>query len=396
MQLVCTSAPRDPAPRPRLRGPTHLTVLATYRCTAACRECCFESNPSHFTRIPLRRLLRYIDEAATTFGTLQVTVFSGGECFLLGDDLIRAAQRAASHGLAVRCVSNGYWAVSEPAAARWIRRLKAAGLKELNLSTGDEHQQFVPFERVAVAATAAAARGVRTVLVIEAHAGSRFRAVNALSHPLIREFRDGHANADLLELIQNIWIPFSADRSLEPPVAAADTSGGCGNVLDNVVITPDEQLAACCGLTMEHIPELKLGSLREHRMGDLYRAALGDFLKIWLRVEGPENILRFASEKDPQMALPPRSAHPCQACVSVHRNAGVRQILREHYRGKVPEVLFRYHLLQRLQRKAEGCLPRGTQAPEDGGTASGIPVSHTPRHAPSHGLIPREVERETT
>ena len=41
---------------PRMHGPTHLTILPTYRCTAACAQCCFESNPHVQGRIPLPRI----------------------------------------------------------------------------------------------------------------------------------------------------------------------------------------------------------------------------------------------------------------------------------------------------------------------------------------------------
>lgn len=373
----------DPRPSPRLRGPTHLTLLATYRCTAACRECCFESNPRHTRRIPRERLLAYIEEAAATFETLRLVVFSGGECFLLGDDLVDGTARAASLGLAVRCVSNGYWAVSEGAARAWMERLAAAGLRELNLSTGDDHQEFVPFERVARAAIAAAGAGVRTLLVVEAHAGSRFRAADALAHPAVRSFHASHPNARLLGLIQNVWIPFRDDRELKPPLpAAAGEAGGCPNVLDNVVVTPDEQLAACCGLTMEHIPELKLGDLRRHRMADLYRRALADFMKIWLRVEGPDRILEYARALDPLIATPAGAPHPCQACAIVHLNPAVRRALERGWRARVPEVLFRFHLLRQLEARADAAAGASDRPGESTPVS---PVVDAGPGAPGHG-----------
>src|SRR5207247_1756710 len=102
---------------PLAHGPTHLTILPTYRCTAACAQCCFESNPHVQGRIPIERILDYIDQAAGDFPSLRLVVFSGGECFLLRRDLDAAIERATSRGLATRCVTNGYWATS-PRAAR--------------------------------------------------------------------------------------------------------------------------------------------------------------------------------------------------------------------------------------------------------------------------------------
>jgi MoaA/NifB/PqqE/SkfB family radical SAM enzyme len=69
------------SPRSSFEGPTVLTMLATYRCTAACRECCFECNPSLTQRVPIDRILLYIDEAAQDFPSMKLVVFSGGSVF---------------------------------------------------------------------------------------------------------------------------------------------------------------------------------------------------------------------------------------------------------------------------------------------------------------------------
>jgi pyruvate-formate lyase-activating enzyme len=107
--------------------PSYPHDSATYRCTAACRECCFESSPRVKGFIPAERILKYIDEAARTFPSLRVVVFSGGECFLLGKKLDAAIAQAREHGLGVRCVTNGYWAITPERARKRIQQLKAAG-----------------------------------------------------------------------------------------------------------------------------------------------------------------------------------------------------------------------------------------------------------------------------
>ena len=128
-------------------GPTSLTVLATYKCTAACKECCFECSPKLTQRLSLPEIHQAIDQASA-FASLRLVVFSGGECFLLGKELVSAVGYAHNKGLLVRCVTNGYWSTSSHAALLRLRPLQQAGLTELNLSTGDDHQAFVPFDRV--------------------------------------------------------------------------------------------------------------------------------------------------------------------------------------------------------------------------------------------------------
>jgi hypothetical protein len=364
---------------PVLHGPTHLTILPTYRCTAACAQCCFESNPHVEGRIPIERILGYIDEAARDFPTLRLVVFSGGECFLLRDDLTAAIARASEKGLATRCVTNGYWATSKAAASARIAPLYEAGLCELNFSTGDDHQAFVPYERVVLGALTTAEFGIRSLIVIEGHSAARFTFEAAVAHPLIAEFLKTSPARANLDFLNNIWIPFRDDAALAQPDAAyrtrerVDRFEGCDNVLENMVITPHERLASCCGLTFEHIPEMKVGDARTGGLRALYDSQLEDFIKIWLRVEGPEKIFHFATQKDPRLEFPDGATHPCQTCAALFLNPRVREVLKRHHREKVPEVMFRYHLLRTLERRSD---PSFAPVPEPSGTSPG----DGPRH----------------
>lgn len=340
-------------------GPTHLTVLPTYRCTAACAQCCFESDPHVEGRIPIERILGYIDQAARDFPTLRLVVFSGGECFLLRDDLVAAIARATKHGLATRCVTNGYWATSKQAAARRIAPLYEAGLSELNFSTGDDHQKFVPYERIVHGAITSAEFGLRALIVIEGSKEARFTFKEAVEHPLLAEFLSLSPARANLDLLNNIWIPFKDDAAITQPDAAyrsrdrLERFQGCDNVLENMVITPHEKLASCCGLTFEHIPEMKLGDLHRRGMRDLYDSQMEDFIKIWIRVEGPEKIFDFATRKDPGIPFPDGATHPCQTCAALFLNPRVRAVLQEHYLEKVPEVMFRYQFMKTLERRSD-------------------------------------------
>lgn len=362
-----------------LHGPTHLTVLPTYRCTAACAQCCFESNPHVEGRIPLDRILGYIDQAARDFPTLRLVVFSGGECFLLRHDLDAAIAQAADRGLATRCVTNGYWATSKKTAAERLAPLYEAGLSELNFSTGDDHQKFVPYERVVFGAATAAEFGLRALIVVEGRAGARFTMDDALAHPDLAEFMRASPARANLDLLNNIWIPFRDDLEIAQPDAAYRTRErlerfrGCDNVLENMVITPHERLASCCGLTFEHIPEMKIGDARARGLRELYDGQLEDFMKIWIRVEGPEKIFFFATQKDPGIPFPNGATHPCQTCAALFLNPRVRRVLREHYLEKVPEVMFRYQVMRTLKRRSD---PSFAPAAED---ALPAPAGRPPR-----------------
>jgi MoaA/NifB/PqqE/SkfB family radical SAM enzyme len=91
--------------------PSTLTLLPTYGCTAACANCCFGSHPGIAQRLSRAEMLDAIDQAAA-LGSVRLIVFSGGECFQLGDELVVAVARATEHRIATR------WPASPPCTAR--------------------------------------------------------------------------------------------------------------------------------------------------------------------------------------------------------------------------------------------------------------------------------------
>jgi len=349
-------------------GPTTLTILSTYKCTAACRECCFESSPRVKGFIPAERILQYIDDAALTFPTLRVVVFSGGECFLLGKNLDAAIARAHARGLSVRCVTNGYWATTPERARKRLVELKAAGLTELNLSTGDEHQAFVPYERIVNAAIEAAEQDISALIIVEGCQEARFTYQSAVNEERLAAFISQNPKAKNLRVMNNVWMTFHADNSItqskdvrEKINSDSFRDGGCQNILQNIVVTPHEQLASCCGLTMEHIPELKLGSLKERPMGELYQSQFNDFLKIWIAVDGPHRIWDWVREKDPSIEINEDAVHMCHACATIHQNPQIRTALEKHYREKIPDVMFRFSLQASMAKKTTQILESDTE-----------------------------------
>lgn len=148
-------------------SPHTLTILGTYQCTAACKQCCFESSPSVRGRLSGDVILQRITEAQGSFPSLRMVVFSGGEAFLLKDDLFNAVAHCQTLGLHTRIVTNGSWGKREQTAREFAGRLASAGLKEINFSTGKDHQEWVPWNSFANAAHACAEAGISTLITVE-------------------------------------------------------------------------------------------------------------------------------------------------------------------------------------------------------------------------------------
>ena len=323
------------------RYPSTLTFLTTYRCNAQCTQCCFESNPNIAGQLTLNDMLLLLDEAVQSFPALKLVVFSGGECFLLADDLISTISAVHQRGLLSRCVSNGFWGKDPSRAKSTALRLRNAGVTEINFSTGLEHQQWVPLNSVLNATEALIAEGVNTLITVESDS-----ATSSCFADLSEGLRSrGLSENPLVGVRCNSWMMFRAGgeaRSNWGVSAAAYV--GCDQVFDNVVVTPYKKLSACCGLTLEHINEMRLGDLNDdprRSVADMYWAQLDDFLKIWIHMDGPHKILEKLYGDGIRHELD-KLVHKCHACALMHNNPEIRRRLSERHLEFVPDILNRF------------------------------------------------------
>ena len=348
-------------------APETLSVITTYQCTAACEHCCFSCSPGVTRAIPLPRLYALVEETAEVPSMVQV-VFTGGECFLLGRHLDALIARCHGRGLMTRCVTNGYWATSPASARARVGELREAGLQELNFSTGVHHARFVPWERVAWGAAAAAEGGMEGVVInIEAFEGSTFDVAALTGHPLLEpHLASGRARAIQAPWIQNGGEWGAGERggcSGAKPLAHAEAdhrfypghAAACDSSLRVVSVTPDLDLISCCGLNLEHIPEVHVASLRHQTLREALEGVPPDLLKMWLHVEGPERILEFVKEREPAFPLPLDSAHICHTCQYLHQSPVAMAVVARH-REEVEGRVLEAYLLGAVSREIAAAL----------------------------------------
>lgn len=332
----------------RLPRARTLSIQPTLRCTAECEHCGTLSSPREKVWLPFEHMIAAIDQAAE--GQYEVVVFTGGEPMLAGDNLLRAIQHATSYGLSTRVVTNAYWARPLRAARARIRRLVSAGLTEINYSTGDQHARFVPPENVVFATKAAAEAGLNVFIMVEL-VGRRRVTKQYLEEELgLATIRREFTDVEIL-VAESPWMPLGPrDKEEYPRGYTVDRSnvalrGGCDSVLSTTTVQADGTIAACCGLGMREIPELHLGDVADTSLAAADATASDDFLKRWLRLEGPERILAWAAEQDPSIEWEGMYAHRCQACIRLYRDPVVRDVVRTRHQSKIPDVLFREWLL---------------------------------------------------
>lgn len=333
-------------PLPRVKS---LSVMPTYKCNAACKHCGTCSSPFDKTFLNPDLMLKGINEAIDC--GYKVIVFTGGEATLAKDVLLRGIQLASSRGVCTRLVTNGWWATDEEAADAMIASLLEAGLVEINFSTGDYHARFVPLDTVLSACRAAAKIPMRTNLImVELVEERTVTKRTILDHPIYKQIRREFPRAGV-KVKESPWMPLSPEKTSVYPEGVATTRSnlparmGCTSCLGTTTLQADGQIAACCGIGMRTIPELHVGHISRTTIAEADALMENDFLKRWIRVEGPEKILAWSSTHDPEIRWEGMYAHHCQACVRLYKDSRVRKVIFEHHQEKMAEVLMAEWLL---------------------------------------------------
>jgi len=336
--------------------PHTVTLMTTDRCTASCRTCGVGAGPTGSQRLSLHDMRRYVDEAAEL--GVRLVVFSGGEPFFLGQELDAAVRHAASAGLLTRVVSNAYWAVSQEAALGRLAELREAGLSEVNYSTGDNHQQFVPVQNVVNGIRAAARLGMSCAVMVELHEGSSYTGDSLKAERELSEVVGDPKGR--FHIIESPWVDVNTDASQRPGGGHLLTKQtlkhrtGCAGIIGTIAVDSGETMGACCGITRNRIPELTIGSLRRNSMAELVAAMKSDFMKRWLFTQGPEHILAWAAELDTAIEWEARYAHQCHACYAVYRDPAVRAVVARRYERKLLDVSLQYWMMTRPDAHGRG------------------------------------------
>jgi hypothetical protein len=200
---------------------------------------------------------RVIDEAHS-LGVVTLVVFTGGEPFLLADDLYAAVKHAAGKGLLVRIVTKAYWATSIDRACAILSRLRDAGLTEINYSCDDFHQESIPIEQILWAHEAAIRADIPVLIASKRLRNSTItpECLDRLFGAELAVYRKGKANPRHHVVIHGLTMPVGWDsESLsDDDLMYCDQETAlrrpCKSVLENIVITPIGWISSTPQLSM--------------------------------------------------------------------------------------------------------------------------------------------------
>ncbi len=330
-------------------SPTTIAFALTYQCTAQCINCCFGCTTEHSKRLYFYEIKNYIEEALCEFGdSVKTVVLTGGECMIFRSDVEKIIQFAHCNNLRTRIVTNAFWANSLRDAITIVNNLKDVGLNEINFSTGDNHQEWVSYENIVYACTAAVEAGLKTAVNIEIHDNAKFTAKEMLQDERLTKYLSNSDCINPLKIEQSLWIPFKMGEELSYNnlnMRCDLKKKGCSSIFSTIAINPYSQMLSCCGLTCEHILPFRLGNLKNHSMKTLYDAQFADLIKIWLSIDGPYTVLTYIRKR---RGLSTKiDGHICYVCAHIFKDSSNIQWVRDNYKQVLQMLIFKLSVYEK-------------------------------------------------
>ena len=295
-----------------------LVFKPTRACPARCDFCC---DPKEASRERLRReeMLALVNRVSDALPGLVSNVgFTGGEPFLLFDDMVAVLAQARSLGMAGAVVSSSYWANSAEEAREKLETLSQAGLRRYSTSCDHEHLRFVPVERIRHAVTAALEIGLEvTVTGTFLQRGERVA-------PLL-----GDELASRVVCEEKLIAPFGRATGQTATVLhyglKADTAQwGCYRRLGHdILVQPNGDVLPCCA-TNNTVNPLVFGNVRQgDDIGAIVDAISRTFLLRVLKFESFAALQEMVARHAPELAWPNAScaSGPCGYCADVFSDA---------------------------------------------------------------------------
>ncbi len=337
-----------------------LVFSVTYDCPISCKYCVTRSGPHNGPFLDAEFMKEAISVVHNEVG-LRSVIFTGGEPLYRSEDVEEAIRFAHSLGLWTRVVTNAFWAKNPAAAEEVIKRLKKAGLSEINFSCDDLHQEHIPLENIHNAFWAAKKA---TMPVLLAHK----RVVNMRITPEylskflgveLKEFKENEDQQDGENLYSSSFtVPIGqgSDKLDESkyiiyPTSPYGWTSPCCGVLDGLIISPEKELKLCCGMMEQTVPELTFGKWDSDNLCEILINVNSDLIANWLSLEGPYGIMKFIQEKDPQIKFKSSYVNHCHLCNEIFTRSESRAVLSQYAAEKATALGLRRGLLEALRHE---------------------------------------------
>lgn len=322
-------------------------IVTTDKCSAACAECCFQCSPKNKNMLTYDQIVSFVDEITEIKDSVSVLVFTGWEATLLGNVLFKGIKYASEKGLSTRLVTNAWWAKMEKPAERMINLLMENGLKEINYSTGQNHQEWVNLDCVINACYASTLNGLQTAVSIEAFDGTNFTMNDFYNHSRIVDLLTLLPNKSLLSVMESPWVSLTRKRNFyHESINISDSQQGCDSILTYIGLDELGEIISCCGLTQKSITEMNLSKLYPNSsIKEMLEQQSLDVLKIWIWLDGPQTIYNTILAENNEIVRDERLVHSCEFCAAIYLNDQIKLALYQYLTPeRVTEIVNRYQI----------------------------------------------------
>lgn len=323
-------------------SPHSFAIHVTYTCPLSCDHCCFSSSPQNQERLPTDHIIKTINAIDTS--TVKLVAFTGGEPFLLGDDLVKLVSIASNRGFNVRIVTSAFWGKDRKIAKKRLLKLYESGLKEISISWDDFHEKFVSFEHVYNVFWSAVECGILPAInIVQAEksywTSAKVReelGIGDLFPDLVAETplnRTGRAEKNLKE------------AGLRPQRIV----GPCPYVLTGPTLSAKNKLLACCGVIPNTEALILDHDFKPENLHSAMQKGLKSPLLNWIFLRGPYAVMEYISQKH-NIPIPDKSnvGGNCEACKLLFERKDISKKIPEAISDKAEEINGELHLLETL------------------------------------------------
>jgi MoaA/NifB/PqqE/SkfB family radical SAM enzyme len=305
---------------------TTLGLILGYTCNIRCRHCLWGDALNDTRRMTAEEACSYID-MAYELGTIRLVGLSGGESFLFKPVMKKAMYHAAkTYRLPSSISTNSSWAISVDKARSILRQYHNIGLRRLQLSVDDFHQEWVPLERVKNALIAARELEIKSTLVCVVTTKTRtleqyLEALEVERGPLVEA-------AEVPCTPVGFGGELVAPEDLHKPDSADGVPSDFCSMLNVLNILPDGSVQMCCGAPFS-LEALRAGNAKREDLKNIVeRAEWNPIFNALSAATGPR-LLAEALKQGGLDGFLRRGcyASSCDACQHIMGNRGIVEFL---------------------------------------------------------------------
>jgi len=285
--------------------------------------CFFRCSPKREEVISRELALKSVEEInQLNIKTLGIT---GGEPFLQFDLMREIVEKATSYGMIPIVVTNAHWAITKDTALNKLGDLRKVGLSWIQISLDDQHQQFIPFERIANVIKAAKELNFENIKII----GSSMRNSENFKYQLFYLQEVLGINIEDIDLLDRPRVShryyedydqqrfeFAEFVNMEPHLLPKP------DCLTEMMIDVNGDLYPCCNNFIGRIGNLYVNTLQDILISSRYNK----YINI-IRLDGPFELAAYLDKVLNTNFSEGRYSTWCELCSRVFQKDTFRDLL---------------------------------------------------------------------